>query len=103
MANEKEKQQNRDRRRERIVRDLAKQIEQRGRERYEVKARNIRARMMDVMKSGWPNSSDVTLAELAVKILLQEPPDEDAIFAEVRELNAAIIPSECPAPPYPGE
>ena len=98
-----DKQQNRDRRRERIVRDLAKQIEQRGRERYEVKARNIRARLLDVMKSGWPNSSDVTLAELAVKILLQEAPDEDAIFAEVRELNAAIIPSECPAPPYPGE
>lgn len=99
----KEKQQNRDRRRERIVRDLAKQIEQRGRERYEVKSRNIRARMMEVMKSGWPNSADVTLVQLAVKILLQESPDEEAIFAEIRELNASIIPSECPAPPYPGE
>lgn len=103
MTNKKEKQQNRDRRRERIVRDLAKQIEQRGRECYEVKSRNIRARLMEVMKSGWPNSADVTLAQLAVKILLQEPPDEEAIFAEIRELNASIIPSERPAPPYPGE
>lgn len=89
--------------RQTIITDLAERIEQNGREHFTVKAGNIRTRLIDVMRSGWPNSSDETLEKLAVKILKKSPPDRDAIFAEVRELNTFIAKSECPLRPYPGE
>ena len=89
--------------RQNIIADLAEHIEQKGREHFIVKAGNIRKRIIDVMKSGWPNSNDDTLEKLAVKILKNAPPDRDAIFAEVRELNTFIAKSECPFVPYPGD
>lgn len=88
---------------QKIVQDLAEKIEQRGRERFAIKAGNIRKRLIDVMKSAWPNSAEQTLEDLAVKVLRKTPPGEREIFAEIRELNSEIIPSECPLKPYPGD
>lgn len=88
-------------REKRIIRDLAERIERRGRERYTVKAANIRKRLMEVMESGWPHSNDETLTALAIRILNQTEPDDAAIFAEIRELNNDIVPSERPVAENP--
>lgn len=85
----------------RIIIDLAQRIEQRGRERYAVKSANIRKRMMEVMESGWPHSCDKTLVKMAILILSETKPGEEEIFAEIRELNSDIVPSERPMVPCP--
>lgn len=90
-------------REKRIVRDLAERIERRGRERFSVKSANIRKRLMEIMKSTWPHSSDETLTALAIQILNQTEPNDAAIFAEIRELNSDIVPSERPMMPCPYE
>lgn len=88
-------------REKRIIRDLAERIERRGRERYTIKAANIRKRLLEVLESGWPHSSDETLTALAIRILNQTEPDDAAIFAEIRELNNDIVPSERPVAENP--
>lgn len=70
--------------REKIIRDLAERIERRAVERFAVKSENVKERLIDVMRSCWPNSGD-------------------AILAEVRELNKNIVPGETPTVPYPGD
>ena len=88
---------------QKIIRDLAHRIENRAAENYKVKAGNIRARLLEVMESAWPNSAPETLAALAVKILSNTDPDETAIMAEIRELNQSIVPSERKLKPCPFE
>lgn len=87
----------------RIIIDLAQRIEQRGRERFAVKSANIRKRLMEVMESGWPHSSDQTLMRMAIGILTNAEPGEEEIFSEIRELNSDIVPSERPMMPCPYE
>ena len=87
--------------REKIIRDLAERIERRAVERFAVKSENVKERLIDVMRSCWPNSGDATLAVIGARIL--SGGDEIAILAEVRELNKNIVPGETPTVPYPGD
>ena len=88
---------------QKIIRDLAHRIESKAAENFKVKAGNIRQRLLEVMESAWPNSAEETLANLAVRILTQTDPDENAIMAEIRELNQSIVPSERNLKPCPME
>ncbi len=88
---------------QKIIRDLARRIESRAAEHYSVKAANVKARLLEVMESAWPNSSPETLAAVAVRILSGADPDETAIMAEIRELNQSIVPSERNLKPCPFE
>lgn len=89
--------------REKIIRDLAERIERRAVERFAVKSENVKKRLIDVMRSCWPNSGDATLAVIGARILSGGGADEIAILAEVRELNKNIVPGETPTVPYPGD
>lgn len=77
-----------------IVRDLAKQIERRARERFKSKTEKVRECLLQTLNAYWPHSNDETLSLIGSAILNGSEPDETSIFAEIRELNLEIVPSE---------
>ena len=71
--------------------DLAHRIEERGRERFAEKSKNLRVRVLDLFRNHYPHSNDETLLKVALATLRSSPPGEEVIFAEIRELNVGMI------------
>ena len=84
-----------------IIRDLAERIERQAKEHFASRAEEIRESLMRTLRTAYPNSADETLTSLGVLILEHREIDENAIMAEVRELNSALVGSERPHQPYP--
>ena len=79
-----------------IILDLACRIEERARERFLVKAGNIREQFFRTLATCWPNSAGGTLEKIAETILSGSAPGNTEILAEVRELNRDLLPGERP-------
>ncbi len=77
----------------RVVLDLATQLEERGRElainRYDM----IRRQFSSILQAAWGRTDQATLMKIGVEILQGLPVSDEGVLAEVRQLNMDMVPA----------